>query len=52
VYGKFTDNRLRNCNGVSIYPEFGGVYIAHWAANGGLTYPYICCHAVNFEIRE
>ena len=51
VYGKMTDNRLRNTNGVKIYPNYG-VHICHFDYTGNGTDPRIYCDEDEFKIHE
>jgi hypothetical protein len=48
-FGKMTDNRLKNTNGVVISPGFG-VCIAHFNANGIETRTCLYCNEDEFEI--
>ena len=49
VYGKLTDNNLKNTNGIKIGYGFG-VVISYFDADGMSTTPRIYCNADGFDI--
>ena len=52
VYGKITDNRLRNTNGTTISPSYSGVRIGHFNQDGYSSRPCIECTKDKFVIRN